>query len=519
MKPVRTFIFFVTVALWLLLLALIFPREGISVSPSIQLKFLNLSDLSRETKDRDRVVKNLVAASSVSEDPEADFVLPFGEEANRSGIGRTLSLEDEGHVSAGIDSEDDGLSGSGPGNETDTLNLPVVDPANADSLKQSTYRIRFAEGGADLLDPFFSKMEGLLDGSVARTRIMHFGDSQIENDRMTALIRYRLQRQFGGSGTGLVQAIPLYGGSLAFRQEQEGEWLRYTYFGWRDSTIRHNVYGVMGAFASVPIPGEGKQWPRLSYSFNTSRRTGTFDRVRVFMHSYMDGASLNFAVNDTVTDSVRNIPDGFNVADYRHHSNIKDLSVSMDLPEGGRIYGISFESYRGLQMDNIAMRGGSGLIFTKMNREQQMKMMEYLSPGLIIMQYGGNVVPYINAARYQRSFKRELDFLKELCPGVPVIVIGPSDMSLKEKGAFESFPGVEPVRDALRNASLEAGFAFWDLYEAMGGHNSMPSFVHADPPLGTTDYIHFTSLGVNLVAEMFYNALMLEYKQYQSENR
>jgi len=168
MKPVRTFIFFVTVALWLLLLALIFPREVISVSPSIQLKFLNLSDLSRETKDRDRVVKNLVAASSVSEDPEADFVLPFGEEANRSGIGRTLSLEDEGHVSAGIDSEDDGLSGSGPGNETDTLNLPVVDPANADSLKQSTYRIRFAEGGADLLDPFFSKMEGLLDGSVCK---------------------------------------------------------------------------------------------------------------------------------------------------------------------------------------------------------------------------------------------------------------------------------------------------------------------------------------------------------------
>jgi len=170
-------------------------------------------------------------------------------------------------------------------------------------------------------------------------------------------------------------------------------------------------------------------------------------------------------------------------------------------------------------MDNIAMRGSSGLVFSKMNREQQMKMMEYLSPRLILLQYGGNVVPYMNAARYQRSFKRELDFLKELCPGVPVIVIGPSDMSRKVKGAFESYPGVEPVRDALKKATMDAGFAFWDLYEAMGGYNSMPSFVRADPPLANSDYIHFSKLGINLVAEMFYNALMLEYKEYQSQRR
>ena len=87
-------------------------------------------------------------------------------------------------------------------------------------------------------------------------------------------------------------------------------------------------------------------------------------------------------------------------------------------------------------------------------------------------------------------------------------------MSLKEKGGFVTYPGIEPVRDALRSAALATGFAFWDLYEAMGGRNSMPSFVHADPPLALTDYVHFTALGVNLVAEMFYNSLMAEYDRY-----
>ncbi|MFH0757143.1 MAG: hypothetical protein V2B15_07650 [Bacteroidota bacterium] len=483
MKPLRIFIFFTAVTLLLFLLALVFPRQGITITPGVHFKFMNLADISaRDTADRDQVVEQMVAASTVTEDPEEGF-------------------------------QPDSL----PVSESEQV-LQVFNQANADSLKQSVYRIRFAQGESHLLDPFFAKLDGLLDGSVPRTRILHFGDSQIENDRMTALIRFRLQKQFGGSGTGLVQAIPLYSGHMAFEQEVSGAWLRYTFFGNRDSVIAHNNYGIMGAFSSVPPPEEGI-WPGLYYRFNTSRRTGTFDRVRVFLHSYVDEASMAFVVNDTLSDTIRNIPGGFSVADYRHHSRIRELALQMNLPRGGRIYGISFESNRGLQVDNIAMRGGSGLIFSKMDREQQIRMLEYLSPGLLILQYGGNVVPYINAERYQRNFRRELELLKDFCPGVPVIVIGPSDMSLKEKGVFVTYPGVEPVRDALKRAALESGFAFWDLYEAMGGTNSMPSFVHADPPLASTDYVHFTALGVNLVAEMFYNALMLEYKKYSSQNR
>jgi lysophospholipase L1-like esterase len=478
MKPIRIFIFLTAVALLLFLLSLVFPSEGISLTPDIQLQFLKISDLKEnDSLNQDLAVEQLLAASSVTDDPEAEFTL--------------LVQEERG----------------------DTLPLQVVDPANVDSLRKALQSIRFPDEQDTLLDPFFLKLRGLADAYIRETRILHFGDSQIEMDRMTALIRFRLQKQFGGTGTGLVQAMPLYAGHMAYEQEEEGEWLRYTYFGTRDSTILHNSYGIMGAFTSVPSPKEDA-WPAISYRFRTGRRTGNVDRVRVFLHSYTDSARMAFAVNDTLGDTIRNMPGGFNVADYRHHEQIGNLEISMALPEGGRIYGISFESHSGLQVDNIAMRGGSGLIFTKMNRDLQLRMMEYLRPGLIILQYGGNVVPYIDANRYHRSFLRELAFLKDLCPGVPILVIGPSDMSQKVKGKFESLPGVEPVRDALKKAALESECAFWDLYEAMGGHNSMPSFVEADPPLASTDYVHFTAVGVNLMAEMFYNALMDEYNRF-----
>lgn len=482
MKPFRTFIFFAAVLLLISLVALVVPEQGIGIGGDLRLSFLSFSDLSpSDSLAPGEKVERLLAGSRITDDPESDQ-------------GTDLFLVTETDEQA---------------------DEPQVIPVNIDSLKQQIHRITFPEGGTDLLHDYFKRL-GRIAGRTRRTRILHFGDSQIENNRMTALIRYRLQKHFGGSGTGLVQAIPLYSHSLSYDQEQSGDWLRYTYFGKRDSTITHKSYGIMGAFASVPIPRDG-DWPSLQYWFNTERKSGQVSRIRIFMHSYVDSASVALQINETYFDTLAYLSDGFSVADHRHPEAIKELKLSFNLPEGGRIYGISFESGGGLQVDNIAMRGGSGLIFTRMDWSTQKAMLDNLSPGLILLQYGGNVVPYMNAAYYQRGFKRQLQFFKAACPDIPIIVIGPSDMSVREDGVFVTYPGLEKIRDALKSAALESGFGFWDLYEAMGGYNSMASFVHADPPLASADYVHFTGTGINLMAEMFYNALMLEFNEFNNK--
>jgi hypothetical protein len=489
MKPFRIFIFISAVLVLLLLVSLLFPKQGIGIGGDLRLHFISLSDLStRDSTVNSAEVERLLAASTVTDDPESDPGTDMFPELN-------LIPEVE---------------------EEDEKYGPHVVPANADRLKQEIHRIQFAEDNAALLHPYFRNLDQMSSGRFGPTRILHFGDSQIENDRMTALIRYRMQRLFGGTGAGLVQAIPLYSGSLAYRQEEEGEWLRYTYFGKRDSTIAHKSYGIMGAFASVPT-AEEDSWPMLHYRFNTSRRSGQVRCIRVFLHSYVEGASLAFSLNEDYSDTLSGIPDGFSVAEIQHYEEIREARIYFRLPEGGRIYGISFESVGGIQVDNIAMRGGSGLIFTSMSRGTQQAMLDHLNPGMILLQYGGNVVPYMNSSYYRRAFKRQLKFFRELCPGIPVIVIGPADMAVRENGHFITYPGLEGIRNALRDAALESGCGFWDLYEAMGGENSMASFVHADPPLASTDYVHFSILGVNLVAEMFYNALMLEYKEFETQ--
>jgi len=70
------------------------------------------------------------------------------------------------------------------------------------------------------------------------------------------------------------------------------------------------------------------------------------------------------------------------------------------------------------------------------------------------------------------------------------------------------------VRDELKAATHKAGGVYWDMYKAMGGKNSMIAWVNASPPLAGTDFTHFTPQGTSVIANMFYNALILEYSSY-----
>jgi hypothetical protein len=127
------------------------------------------------------------------------------------------------------------------------------------------------------------------------------------------------------------------------------------------------------------------------------------------------------------------------------------------------------------------------------------------------------VVPYIadNYRYYERWYYRQIVRIRELCPGASVLVIGIADMSVKNGEKYESYPNLDKVIYAIKSAAFRAGAAFWDMQKAMGGKNSMPVWVNADPPLATSDYVHFNKRGSVVVAQMFYNAFIYEYLLFE----
>jgi lysophospholipase L1-like esterase len=299
--------------------------------------------------------------------------------------------------------------------------------------------------------------------------------------------------------------------------------------GRRDSTQRHQRFGALSSFSRfTPIlPDSVSPDPQ---SVRTARvvlrpnkrsygRAREWNVCRVYFGWHRAPVTIGLEHEGTLASEEVFQPGAtLMTREWRFPSPPTEVTLSFSGADSPDIYAISLEGGPGVCMDNIAARGGAGYEFRTMDQQLLGAMYDQLDVKLLILQYGGNVLPHMKsaeeAAQYGRAFGAQIRRFKQLIRGVKVIVIGPSDMSIKEGEQYVTRPYLEEVRDALKANTLAEGGAFWDLYEAMGGRGSMVSWVEAVPPLSATDYTHFTPLGAKKVGELFYSALINDHAAY-----
>ena len=78
--------------------------------------------------------------------------------------------------------------------------------AKLEQEMRAVQRKVFPGGNERFFDELFAALEQAEEKPV---RIVHYGDSQIEDDRLTGTIRERLQERFGGNGPGMMPARKL----------------------------------------------------------------------------------------------------------------------------------------------------------------------------------------------------------------------------------------------------------------------------------------------------------------------
>jgi hypothetical protein len=105
--------------------------------------------------------------------------------------------------------------------------------------------------------------------------------------------------------------------------------------------------------------------------------------------------------------------------------------------------------------------------------------------------------------------------LKTLLPESSFMLLGVSDRCTKQGNEMKTMPGVYILRDVQRRIAYRCEIAFWDLFEGMGGENTMVKFTEANPPLGAKDYTHLTFRGGKKIAIKFANALLKQKKKYE----
>lgn len=396
-------------------------------------------------------------------------------------------------------------------------------PTGGQLSKDAATSLQMNEKGTEALARLFEKLTAA-SARKEKIRILHYGDSQIEGDRMTSYLRQRLQTQFGGNGPGTIPAMNVYP-TQTYKQTFSPNFIRYTAFG--GAKLKSRKYGYMCSAArftpeydsTMMMTMDVKEaFIEIEPSKSAYGRARTYNNVKMMYTSCIKPCAVKVYQGANLIHEDSLINDGkLHRLDLSFPETPKKLRYEFSATVSPTIIGFSLEGDYGVQVDNIGMRGSSGTFFGKIDQGNAAKMYADQDVEMVIMQFGGNTVPYLkdsSAVRtYAKQFRGQLYTLKRLIPNATVIVIGPSDMSNAGVGGYETFPMLPYLVSEMGRVSKGTGAAFWDLYSAMGGYNSMPSWV--EKGLAGSDYIHFSPRGASIAAQLFFDAFAAEYMKWK----
>ncbi|MFI5171432.1 MAG: GDSL-type esterase/lipase family protein [Chitinophagales bacterium] len=402
-------------------------------------------------------------------------------------------------------------------------------PAATNAVKPAiklNINIQYRPGDSTALDNFFASLQNISSEGHS-IRVMHYGDSQIEGDRITDYLRLKLQSSFGGRGPGFISPVPV-APSVAVTNTWSNNWNRYTIFTVKDKNVAHNNFGPGASFCRfMPYPVEGdsvqtqEAWLKVQTNKAGGGTVSSYSNVKLFYAGANKATAFEFYENEILKKSDSLLAGGsFHIAEFNLEASPGNFEFKFKGDDSPDIFGISLESNSGVIVDNFGLRGSSGTFFRRLNLDHLKQFYDYFHVKLVILQFGGNSLPYINdttkCIQFGNALQSQINAIKKIAPGASILVVGPADMSVKVGTEYSTHPQLERLRDEIRKAAFNTNAAFFDTYESMGGKNSMLSWVEAE--IAATDYIHFSPAGARKIAILLYQAIIKDYNNYVLKN-
>lgn len=395
-------------------------------------------------------------------------------------------------------------------------------PEGGNLASETAHPLQMSGSAAAKLARFFTELQAAATGQ--KISIFHYGDSQIEGDRMTGYIRQRIQQQFGGIGPGFIPAYNVYS-TMSYKQKVSPNFNRYTAF-WPPK-LASRRYGALLSAATFSIDSARAQqqlptdaWIEIQPSAAAFNRARSYSHVKCYYNSCFKPCSVKVYENDKLIHEDSLVADGgAHVLPLSFDQTPNKLRYVFSSTKSPVFTGFSLEGAVGVQVNNVAMRGSSGHDLSSSEASLFAQMHKQANTKLFILQFGGNSIHTFkdssNVRGYVAALKNRILYIQKLVPDAAIILIGPSDMSRLTEGVFETYPLLPYTTDRMQKMCAENGVAFWNLYGAMGGFNSMPAWVAQG--LAGKDYVHFSPRGSSIAAQYFYEAFGTAFTDWQGK--
>lgn len=358
------------------------------------------------------------------------------------------------------------------------------------------------QGDAVIFEDYTAAGQGLANlrralADKSRTaRIAFIGDSYIEGDILTQNIRKLLQDRFGGSGVGY---MPLSSMVANFRTS-----VRQSSNGWTEHDIRKKS-------------SDAYKWLSGEYFTSSAKASSTFKGSSKLPHlGSWDSTSLLFispssgSVSITTDAGTRQFPvQGSDAVQCLSvPGNTKSATITSEIP-GLQALAAYLDGTGGIAVDNMSLRGNSGITHRKINPDLISQMRRFRDYDLIVLEFGINALTaeQSNYNGYSSIMVKVLNRIRQCYPNADILLMGIGDRGHKVNGQVKSLATAPNMVAAQRDAARKAGVLFWDTREAMGGDDAVVSW--RDRGLINADYIHLNSKGGAVLADEFVKSLNL----------
>jgi lysophospholipase L1-like esterase len=343
----------------------------------------------------------------------------------------------------------------------------------------------------------------------AVTRILHYGDSPVTADSITADVRSLMQEHFGDAGHGFVLiAKP------------------WAWYGHRGVDVHGSGWHIEAASQSRArdgLHGLG------GVSFQGSTGASSHLMLRED-HARMEIQYLRQPGGGLLAVQA----DGSPIGQVDTEGTEKHPAFQMfALPEGARdiglivergpvrMFGVSFEKDGpGVIYNSLGLNGGQVQIVLRcFEKAQWAAELQHEQPDLVVVNYGTNesLYAYYIEHYYPGELREVIRRIKTAVPKSSVLVMSPMDRGERDASGQISTPHTLPrLVEIQRQIAAETGCAFFNTFQAMGGQGTMARWYESQPRLVSADFMHPLPAGAKKVGVLLDQALESGFRQFKA---
>lgn len=351
-----------------------------------------------------------------------------------------------------------------------------------------------------------------LDAARARTpgtrpvHIVQIGDSHTAGDVLTGAWRDLLQARYGLGGRGVLAPGRPWDGYITrgVTAAMSPGWRIAASFG-KGAENRPAPLGLSSYSLTSTQPG-------ATIGLTTDSPAMDFDRFVLCAMAGPDAAALTVRLGRVEQRIDLDAPLPTPRCTTLHSAApLPDVTVTA----GDRPVTITswatFRDQGGVALSNLGVVGAQLQHFGRTDDAVIAEELRAYTPDLIVLAFGTNegFTPRFDPIAYEMTLRGQIDRLRTLAPGVPLLLLGAPDALTRNPALKTNAEGVllgcpDPitpplfappalgrVRGIQRDVAAQLGIAFWDWQAAMGGPCAARGWTAAEPPLMRPDHVHF----------------------------